>query len=107
MSASDKELAIAVTYLSEPERQFVFSRLSQGKAERVRAVLMQDQGSRQHPSHGGRAEVKRLRAAEDVDGFETVGVGVAGHHGAVEELVVAVVCAADRLGTDALEAIAA
>lgn len=39
MCSSDKDLAVAVTYLSEPERLFIFSRLSSAKAERVKAVL--------------------------------------------------------------------
>lgn len=39
MNASDKDLAMAVTYLDESERLFVFSRLSPAKAERVKAVL--------------------------------------------------------------------
>ncbi len=44
MSASDKDLALAVTYLSQSERLYVFSRLSPVKAERIKAVL--DRGAK-------------------------------------------------------------
>lgn len=39
MSASDKGLAMALTYLDQGDRLFVFSRLSLAKTERVKAVL--------------------------------------------------------------------
>ena len=39
MSSSDKDLAVALTFLGEAERLYVLSRLSRSKADRVNAVL--------------------------------------------------------------------